>query len=135
MDKRDLEKLVKDADWKRLHKVIQRESDIHVRSTIRRLINIFADLRMDRYVIAEPKYRGLQFMQREVYILMLFTEGKYTESKCITGTHHLLRYIEDICSSLNEDEVKDAKSAIQEEGFWKRDNIELRIEHKHLLFD
>lgn len=42
MNKRDLEKLVRDANWSKLHEVIDNASDAKARSTMGRLIDVFA---------------------------------------------------------------------------------------------
>ena len=129
MDKRDLEKIVKDANWKELHERLNNESDIHIRSSIDRLIDIFADIRIDKRVRIKP-WRSL-YIQDEVHLILKFNNGRYKECICILGIHHMKRYIHSIVPTLTDDELEDAKwHLLQGEHRWKRGTIELRYENK-----
>lgn len=132
MDKRDLEKLVKDADWKRLLSELDNESDARMRSTIMRLIEVFASARMDDYSTGKLMYNGMLIHPDEIYLLLILQQGKYVDSKCIAKTHHLKEYIHQIVPSLNQDEIESVKSALQTQGTWTQGDLELRFEHQHV---
>ena len=137
MDKRDLQIIVKDANWKKLHSVIRKESDTHVRSTIDRLIDVFAELRMNDLPMISRFQTfgkdGLFIYPQELCLLIMFQGGEYKESICITKTHHIKRYIQQIAPTITEDEVEEVKSTLYKEGVWTRGDITLRFEHKKIL--
>lgn len=119
MDKRDLGTLVRDANWSKLHEVIENASDTKARSTMGRLIDVFADMRLDWY------YRH----PKEVYILLKFIGGQYIECLCIENTYHMKRYIKQVIPSLTEEDVEKVKERLYKEKIWANEDIELRLEH------
>ena len=119
MDKRDLGTLVRDANWSKLHEVIENASDTKARSTIARLIDVFADIRLDWY----NRY------PKEVYLLLKFIGGQYIECLCIKNTYHLKRYIKQVIPSLSEEEVEKVKERLYKERIWADEDMELRFEH------
>ena len=132
MDKRDLEKIVLDADWKRLHDVIRDESETHIRSTISKLIDVFADLRMNKYTRIIPTSRLISH-QKEVHLLLMFYEGEYIESICIESTHHLKRYIGSKVILISEDELAEAKQVLMHgDNVWRKGKFEFRYERKNI---
>ena len=119
MDKRDLGRLVRDANWSKLHEVIDNASDAKARSTMGRLIDVFADIRLDWY----NRY------PKEVYLLLKFIDGQYIECLCIKNTYHLKRYIKQVIPSLTEEEVEKVKERLYKERIWADEDMELRFEH------
>lgn len=132
MDKRELERLVCDANWSKLYEVVDNTSDAKLRSTMKRLVDVFADVRVDEYVKGKP-YKGLIMPAKEVYLLLLFKEGQYMESRCIANTYHIKRFIKNTFTSITDEEVEVAKSALYKEKIWAKDGIELRLEYKEIL--
>lgn len=132
MDKRDLEKLVRDADWKQLYNAIDDTTEATIRSTMKRLIDVFADARVDKYVKGKL-IRGHFLYASGAYLLLLFKEGQYIESRCITSTNHIKRFIKKNFPSITDEEVEVAKSALYKEKIWAKDGIELRLEYKDIL--
>lgn len=132
MDKRDLEKLVRDANWRKLYDAVDNTSDANIRSTMKRLIDIFADVRVDKYVKGKL-IRGHFLYASGAYLLLLFKEGQYIESRCITSTNHIKRFIKKNFPSITDEEVEVAKSALYKEKIWAKDGIELRLEYKDIL--
>ena len=132
MDKRDLGTLVRDANWSKLHEVIDNMSDAKLRSTVTRLIDVFADVRVDEYV-SRKLYRGFIVRATEVYLLLLFKEGQYIESRCIANTYHIKRFIKKAFPSITDEEVETAKSTLYKEKLWAKDGIELHLEYKEIL--
>lgn len=132
MDKRDLEELVRDADWKQLYNAIDDTTEANIRSTMKRLIDVFADARVDKYVKGKL-IRGNFLYASGAYLLLLFKEGRYIESRCITSTNHIKRFIKKNFPSITDEEVKAAKSALYKEKIWAKDGIELRLEYKDIL--
>lgn len=119
MDKRDLGTLVRDANWSKLHEVIENASDTKARSTIARLIDVFADIRLDWY----NRY------PKEVYLLLKFIGGQYIECLCIKNTYHLKRYIKQVIPSLTKEEVEKVKERLYKDMIWADEDMELRFEH------
>lgn len=132
MNKRDLEKLVRDADWKQLYNAIDDTTEANIRSTMKRLIDVFADARVDKYVKGKL-IRGNFLYASGAYLLLLFKEGRYIESRCITSTNHIKRFIKKNFPSITDEEVEGAKSALYKEKIWAKDGIELRLEYKDIL--
>lgn len=132
MDKRDLEKLVRDADWKQLYNAIDDTTEATIRSTMKRLMDVFADARVDKYVKGKL-IRGHFLYASGAYLLLLFKEGQYIESRCITSTNHIKRFIKKNFPSITDEEVEVAKSALYKEKIWAKDGIELRLEYKDIL--
>lgn len=132
MNKRDLERLVCDADWKQLYNAIDDTTEANIRSTMKRLIDVFADARVDKYVKGKL-IRGNFLYASGAYLLLLFKEGRYIESRCITSTNHIKRFIKKNFPSITDKEVKAAKSALYKEKIWAKDGIELRLEYKDIL--
>lgn len=137
MDKRDLEKIVKDANWKKLHREIRKESDARIRSTIDRLIDVFAELRINdlplRHKTEVIGKNWLTLYPLEIYLLILFRNGEYIESTCISKTHHIKRYVQQLEQTITDDEVEEVKSTLYRDGVWIKGNIEIRLEYKKIL--
>ena len=129
MDKRDLEKIIKDADWKKLHSVLHNESEAHVRSTAGRIVDILAEMRLGNYKHGKQKYGGLISNSSEVYMLLLFQGGEYQESICIAKTYHLKRYIQQIAPMITESELDNIQQELLRCGKWNNSDLELRLEH------
>ena len=132
MDKRDLGNLVRDANWSKLYEAVDNMSDAKLRSTVTRLIDVFADVRVDEYV-SRKLYRGFIVRATEVYLLLLFKEGQYIESRCIANTNHIKRFIKKAFPSITDEEVETAKSTLYKEKLWAKDGIELHLEYKEIL--
>ena len=132
MNKRDLERLVCDANWSKLYEVVDNTSEAKLRSTMTRLIDIFADVRVDKYVKGKL-IRGNFLYASGAYLLLLFKEGRYIESRCITSTNHIKRFIKKNFPSITDEEVEGAKSALYKEKIWAKDGIELQLEYKDIL--
>lgn len=132
MDKRELEKIVYDADWKRLYNAIDDTTEANIRSTMKRLIDVFADARVDKYVKGKL-IRGNFLYASGAYLLLLFKEGRYIESRCITSTNHIKRFIKKNFPSITDEEVETAKSTLYKEKIWAKDGTELRLEYKEIL--
>lgn len=132
MDKRELEKIVYDADWKRLYNAIDDSTEANIRSTMKRLIDVFADARVDKYVKGKL-IRGNFLYASGAYLLLLFKEGRYIESRCITSTNHIKRFIKKNFPSITDEEVETAKSTLYKEKIWAKDGTELRLEYKEIL--
>ena len=132
MDKRDLEKLVCDADWKQLYNAIDDTTEANIRSTMKRLIDVFADARVDKYVKGKL-IRGNFLYASGAYLLLLFKEGRYIESRCITSTNHIKRFIKKNFPSITDEEVETAKSTLYKEKIWAKEGTELRLEYKEIL--
>ena len=131
MDKRELEKIVYDADWKRLHNVIRNESDTHVRSTIDKLIDVFADIRMNLYTRIVPKWKVNNFL-KEIHLLLMFYDGEYIESKCIENTNHLTRYVVEKILLVSDEELEDAMQTLMRGEMWRKGKIEFLYERKNI---
>ena len=137
MDKRDLEKIVRDANWKKLHREIRKESDARIRSTIDRLIDVFAELRINDLPLihkTEVIRKEWKFIfPTETYLLIVFQNGIYKESTCISKTHHIKRYVQQLEQTITDDEVEEVKSTLYRDGVWIKGNIEILLEYKKIL--